>query len=50
MGGETIAASAVSVVVPDPQRLYDAFAARLRETFGKLPIVGIPRILRPREK
>ena len=40
----------VIVVVPDPQSLYDAFAARLRETFGKLPIVGIPRILRPRKK
>ncbi|MEO7912064.1 MAG: VOC family protein [Roseiflexaceae bacterium] len=40
----------VIVAVPDPQSLYDAFAARLRETFGKLPIVGIPRILRPRKK
>jgi catechol 2,3-dioxygenase-like lactoylglutathione lyase family enzyme len=40
----------VIVVVPDPQSLYDAFAARLRETFGKLPIAGIPRILRPRKK
>jgi catechol 2,3-dioxygenase-like lactoylglutathione lyase family enzyme len=40
----------VIVVVPDPQSLYDAFAARLHETFGKLPIVGIPRILRPRKK
>ncbi len=40
----------VIVAVPDPQSLYDAFAARLRETFGKLPIAGIPRILRPRKK
>jgi hypothetical protein len=36
--------------VPDPDHLYRAFAARLRETFGKLPTVGIPRILRPRKK
>jgi catechol 2,3-dioxygenase-like lactoylglutathione lyase family enzyme len=40
----------VIIVVPDPQGLYDSFAARLRKTFGKLPIVGIPRILRPRKK
>src|SRR5262245_58892343 len=38
------------VAVPDPDQLYRAFAARLRETFGKLPAVGIPRILRPRKK
>lgn len=40
----------VIIVVPDPQGLYDAFAARLREAFGKLPVAGIPRILRPRKK
>jgi catechol 2,3-dioxygenase-like lactoylglutathione lyase family enzyme len=40
----------VIIVVPDAQSLYDAFAARLRETFGKLPVAGIPRILRPRKK
>lgn len=38
------------VAVPDPDTLYRAFAARLRETFGKLPTAGIPRILRPRKK
>ena len=38
------------VAVPDPDGLYHAFAARLRERFGKLPIAGIPRILRPRKK
>lgn len=38
------------VAVPDPDSLYHAFAARLRERFGKLPIAGIPRILRPRKK
>jgi catechol 2,3-dioxygenase-like lactoylglutathione lyase family enzyme len=40
----------VIVAVPDPESLYRAFATRLRETFGKLPTVGIPRILRPRKK
>jgi hypothetical protein len=39
----------VIVVVPDPESLYRASAARLRETYGKLPTVGIPRILRPRK-
>jgi catechol 2,3-dioxygenase-like lactoylglutathione lyase family enzyme len=40
----------VIVTVPDPEGLYHAFAARLRETFGKLPVAGIPRMLRPRKK
>jgi catechol 2,3-dioxygenase-like lactoylglutathione lyase family enzyme len=40
----------VIVAVPDPDGLYRAFATRLRERFGKLPVVGIPRILRPRKK
>jgi len=40
----------VIIVVPDPDDLYRSFAARLREMFGKLPTVGIPRILRPRKK
>ena len=40
----------VIVAVPDPESLYRTFATRLRETFGKLPTVGIPRILRPRKK
>jgi catechol 2,3-dioxygenase-like lactoylglutathione lyase family enzyme len=40
----------VIVAVPDPDELYRTFATRLRETFGKLPSVGIPRILRPRKK
>ncbi len=40
----------VIITVPDPDALYHDFAARLRETFGKLPVAGIPRILRPRKK
>jgi catechol 2,3-dioxygenase-like lactoylglutathione lyase family enzyme len=38
------------VVVPDPDNLYRDFAAGLRKTHGKLPVAGIPRILRPRKK
>jgi len=40
----------VIVAVPDPDGLYEAFAAGLRVTYGKLPSAGIPRILRPRKK
>jgi len=40
----------VIVVVPDPDSLYHGFAAGLRKTYGKLPVAGIPRILRPRKK
>lgn len=40
----------VVVVVPDPDALYQAFAAGLRRAYHKLPTVGIPRILRPRKK
>jgi len=40
----------VIVAVPEPESLYHAFAAGLRERFGKLPTAGIPRILRPRKK
>ena len=38
------------VVVPDPDALYREFAAGLRETLGKLPVAGFPRITRPRKK
>ncbi len=40
----------VIVVVPDPDALYQAFAAGLRAAYGKLPTAGIPRLLRPRKK
>jgi hypothetical protein len=40
----------VIIAVPDPDSLYRTFAARLRETYGKLPVAGIPRILRPRKR
>jgi hypothetical protein len=40
----------VSVVVPDPDALYHSFAEGLRRAYGKLPVSGIPRILRPRKR
>ncbi|CAA9339788.1 MAG: hypothetical protein AVDCRST_MAG93-6587, partial [uncultured Chloroflexia bacterium] len=42
--------ASVIIAVPDPDTLYHSFAARLRETYGKLPVAGIPRILRPRKR
>jgi catechol 2,3-dioxygenase-like lactoylglutathione lyase family enzyme len=38
------------VVVPDPDALYEAFAAGLRKRYGRLPIAGIPRIGRPKKR
>lgn len=38
------------VAVPDPDALYQSFAAGLRAAYGRLPVAGIPRILRPRKK
>jgi catechol 2,3-dioxygenase-like lactoylglutathione lyase family enzyme len=40
----------VILVVPDPDALYQTFAAGLRAAYQKLPVQGIPRILRPRKK
>jgi catechol 2,3-dioxygenase-like lactoylglutathione lyase family enzyme len=40
----------VIVVVPDPDALYHDFAEGLRAAYKKLPVSGIPRILRPRKK
>ena len=40
----------VILTVPDPDGLYHSFAAGLRKVYGKLPVAGIPRILRPRKK
>jgi catechol 2,3-dioxygenase-like lactoylglutathione lyase family enzyme len=38
------------VLVPDPDALYQKFAAGLRAAYGKLPSAGIPRMTRPRKK
>lgn len=35
------------VMIEDADRLYQAFAAGLRQHFGKLPAAGIPRITKP---
>ena len=40
----------VIVTVPDAEALHAAFAAGLRRAYGRLPVAGIPRILRPRGK
>jgi catechol 2,3-dioxygenase-like lactoylglutathione lyase family enzyme len=40
----------VIIAVPDPDGLYRDFAAGLRKKYGKMPVAGIPRILRPRKK
>jgi catechol 2,3-dioxygenase-like lactoylglutathione lyase family enzyme len=40
----------VIIVVPDPDALYTAFAEGLRAAYGKLPIAGFPRLLRPRKR
>lgn len=42
--------STVIIAVPDPDALYQAFAAGLRAAYKKLPVAGIPRILRPRKR
>lgn len=42
--------STVIVVVPDPDQMYEDFAAGLRVLYGKLPVAGIPRITRPRKR
>jgi catechol 2,3-dioxygenase-like lactoylglutathione lyase family enzyme len=46
----TTSYGSVIVVVPDPEALYRDFAAGLRAAYKKLPVSGIPRILRPRKK
>ena len=40
----------VIITVPDADALYRTFAAGLRAAYGKLPVAGIPRILRPRKR
>lgn len=42
--------ASVIIVVPDPDALYASFAAGLRAKYGRLPVAGIPRIVRPRKR
>jgi catechol 2,3-dioxygenase-like lactoylglutathione lyase family enzyme len=38
------------IVVPDPDALYRSFADGLRRAMGRVPVAGIPRMVRPRKK
>jgi hypothetical protein len=40
----------VGIAVPDPDALYESFAQGLRGKYGKLPVAGIPRMVRPRKR
>lgn len=42
--------ASVIVVVPDAELLHAELAAGLRAHYGKVPVSGIPRLLRPRKK
>jgi hypothetical protein len=42
--------STCGVMVDDPWRLFEEFAAGLRSKYGKLPMTGYPRITRPRRR
>lgn len=42
--------ASVIVVVPDAEALYRQFADGLRAHLGRLPVAGVPRLLRPRRK
>ena len=42
--------STCGIVVVDTGPLFEAFAAGLRRSYGKLPISGLPRITRPRPR
>jgi catechol 2,3-dioxygenase-like lactoylglutathione lyase family enzyme len=40
----------VIVTVPDPDEVYDRWKEGLRRHYGRVPVTGIPRLLRPRRK
>ncbi len=42
--------ASVIIVVPDPDALYRAFADGLRAAYGRVPVAGIPRVVRPRKR
>ena len=42
--------ASVIVVVSDPDELYTSFATGLRAAYGRLPVSGIPRLVRPRKR
>ena len=42
--------ASVIITVGDPDALYADFAAGLRAAYGRLPVAGIPRMVRPRKR
>ena len=42
--------ASVIIAVPDPDALHASFAAGLRAAYGKVPVAGIPRMVRPRKR
>jgi catechol 2,3-dioxygenase-like lactoylglutathione lyase family enzyme len=42
--------ASVIIVVPDPDALYRQFADGLRAAYGRVPVSGIPRVVRPRKR
>jgi hypothetical protein len=42
--------SSCLVIVDDTGRIWDDFATRLRDAYGRLPVDGFPRITRPRAR
>jgi catechol 2,3-dioxygenase-like lactoylglutathione lyase family enzyme len=42
--------TSVIITVPDPGALHQSFTEGLRSAYGKVPVAGIPRLLRPRRK
>ena len=42
--------ASVIIVVPDPDALHASFADGLRAAYGKLPVAGVPRMVRPRKR
>jgi catechol 2,3-dioxygenase-like lactoylglutathione lyase family enzyme len=42
--------ASVIIVVPDPDALYASFADGLRHAMGRVPVAGIPRMVRPRKR
>lgn len=46
----TTSYASVIITVPQLEQLHESFKQGLRQRFGKVPIKGIPRLLRPRRK
>ena len=42
--------ASVIIVVPDPDALHASFVTGLRGAYGKVPVAGIPRMVRPRKR